>query len=319
MLSGDNSILQKTTEAKQTTERSEAKEQARIDIMAWITDKTANHEDTSLDDSIVQGILDKKSYVKEAKNSSFITAKGEYEIPYSELYQSSNVAPAAPVTPTDKFATLKTTIENSSEDYVQINEKGEISEIVWEWTKINDDECYIYGTSGDGDDESYSEYNGEITDGKLKNDFPIFIKSNGKTYRVTQIGPAALAGLQIKEISIPEGVVKIDYDAFKSCTQLQKVVLPSTLTQIGSEAFSGCTKLDDINFPEKLKTISYRAFWNCALTSIVLLENIDSIDESAFWLCDNLTSITIKKDKDSISGAPWGAPNMTSNDVTWNE
>ena len=89
MLSGDNSILQKATEAKETSERAEAKEQARIDIMAWITDKTSNHEDASLDDSIVKGILNEKSYVKEAKAASFITAKGEYEIPYSELYQAN--------------------------------------------------------------------------------------------------------------------------------------------------------------------------------------------------------------------------------------
>lgn len=90
MLSGDNSILQKTTEAKQTSERAEAKEQAKIDIMAWITDKTANHEDASLDDTKVREILnDNKSYVKEAKESSFITTKGEYEIPYSELYSTT--------------------------------------------------------------------------------------------------------------------------------------------------------------------------------------------------------------------------------------
>ena len=89
MLSGDNSILQKATDAKQASERAEAKEQAQMDIMAWITGKTANHQDASLDDSKVKDILTDKSYVKEAKKSSFITAKGEYEIPYSELYQSN--------------------------------------------------------------------------------------------------------------------------------------------------------------------------------------------------------------------------------------
>ena len=89
MLSGDNSILQKATEAKQTTERSEAKEQAKIDIMAWITDKVSKNENSDLDDSKIQEILTDKAYVKEAKASSFITAKGEYEIPYSELYDTT--------------------------------------------------------------------------------------------------------------------------------------------------------------------------------------------------------------------------------------
>ena len=75
--------MQKATDAKQTTERSEAKEQARIDIMAWVTDKTANHENSSLYDSKIKTILTEKSYVKDGQpgNESFIKAKGEYEIP----------------------------------------------------------------------------------------------------------------------------------------------------------------------------------------------------------------------------------------------
>ena len=93
MLAGDNSILQKSTEAKRTTERAEAKEQAQMDIMAYIADKTANHQDASLDDTKVKGILTGKSYVKTANATSFITAKGEYEIPYSELYTVSDKTP----------------------------------------------------------------------------------------------------------------------------------------------------------------------------------------------------------------------------------
>ena len=60
--------------------------------MAWITEKTANHQDASLDDKKVKEILTGKSYVKNGQpgNESFFTAKGEYEIPYSELYTLIN-------------------------------------------------------------------------------------------------------------------------------------------------------------------------------------------------------------------------------------
>ena len=78
--------MHRATDAKQTSERAEAKEQAQMDIMAYIADKIANHQDASLDDTKIQEILsDDKSYVKTANATSFITAKGEYEIPYSEL------------------------------------------------------------------------------------------------------------------------------------------------------------------------------------------------------------------------------------------
>ena len=117
MLSGDNSILQKTTDAKESSERVEAKEQAQIDIMAWITDKVANHEDTSLNDAKIKEILTNKSYVKDGQpgNESFITSKGEYEIQYSELYiASSNPSPTAIYA---KFYTNDGILILSSTDY----------------------------------------------------------------------------------------------------------------------------------------------------------------------------------------------------------
>ena len=48
-----------------------------LDIMAYITNKTANHEDPTLDDAKVKGILTGKSYIKTANNTSFTTVKGE--------------------------------------------------------------------------------------------------------------------------------------------------------------------------------------------------------------------------------------------------
>ena len=90
MLSGDNSILQKATDAKTNTERADAKEQAQLDILAWQSDKISKNENSELNDTVIQGILTGKSYVKTANTTSFITVKGEYEIPYSELYTKSN-------------------------------------------------------------------------------------------------------------------------------------------------------------------------------------------------------------------------------------
>lgn len=124
MLSGDNGILQKATDAKTTSERAEAKEQAKMDIMAYIADKTAKHQDASLDDTKIQEILsDNKSYVKTANTTSFITTKGEYEIPYSELY----VASATTLTPTLPAGTytLGEEIEFAEESFFVIKDNGD--------------------------------------------------------------------------------------------------------------------------------------------------------------------------------------------------
>ena len=76
------------------TEIAEAKEQAQLDILAWQSEKVSKGENSDLSDSIVKGILTGKSYVKTANDTSFITANGEHEILYSDLY--TKIIPTGP-------------------------------------------------------------------------------------------------------------------------------------------------------------------------------------------------------------------------------
>ena len=90
MLTGKNGILSQANTAKTQTEIADAKEQAKLDIVAWQSDKMEKGKDSTLSDSIIKGILTGKDYVKEAKDTSFITAKGDHEIPYSDLYTKTD-------------------------------------------------------------------------------------------------------------------------------------------------------------------------------------------------------------------------------------
>ena len=90
MLTGQNGILSQANTAKTQTEIADAKEQAKLDIVAWQSDKMEKGKDSTLSDSIIKGILTGKDYVKEAKDTSFITAKGDHEIPYSDLYTKTD-------------------------------------------------------------------------------------------------------------------------------------------------------------------------------------------------------------------------------------
>ena len=83
-------------------------------------------------------------------------------------------------------------------------------------------------------------------------------------------------------------------DGFAKCTNLKSVTGMEGMTEILSNTFDSCTSLTNITIPS----------------------GITSIDSTAFINCTNLTQITVNKAQDSISGAPWGAPNAT---VTWQE
>ena len=90
MLTGDNGILNQASKATKETERAEAKELAQMDIAAYQSDKMQKGENAELNDIIVKEILTGKDYVLEAKDTSFISKKGEHEILYSELYNKSS-------------------------------------------------------------------------------------------------------------------------------------------------------------------------------------------------------------------------------------
>ena len=90
MLTGQNGILTQAQNASTQTEIAEAKEKAQMDILAWQLERLENGQDATLNDETVKTILTGKDYVKELKDTSFISTKGDHEIQYSDLYTNGN-------------------------------------------------------------------------------------------------------------------------------------------------------------------------------------------------------------------------------------
>lgn len=82
---GNNGIFSKANEAKMKMEIADAKEKAQLDILAWKSERIANHESTELTDEIIKSILTGKEYVGTVKDVSFTTKQNEYEIPFLEI------------------------------------------------------------------------------------------------------------------------------------------------------------------------------------------------------------------------------------------
>ncbi len=142
-LTGENGILTKSGTAKEQTEIEEAKEQAKLDIAAWTTNKLQNGEDTDLSDSIIKEILNNKDYVAEAKDNSFISKKGKHEILYSDLYKTSTgenggEVPTPSIPSTVEEAIIAGTVLNEN-DSVTIKDKYDNEIRVPEGFKIASD------------------------------------------------------------------------------------------------------------------------------------------------------------------------------------
>ena len=102
---------------------------------------------------------------------------------------------------------------------------------------------------------------------------------------------------------------------FSNWKALRKITLPNSVTKLES-GFNHCQSLSEITLSSALTTLPMMCFYNCkSLPSITIPSSITSFGYNCFGGCDNLTTIIINKPQDSITGAPWGAPNAT---VIWN-
>ena len=122
---------------------------------------------------------------------------------------------------------------------------------------------------------------------------------------VTRIERYAFWGCDsLTSITIPDSVTSIDDGAF-SCTSLTSITIPNSVTSIGSYVFQACTSLTSITIPDSVTSIGSYAFGNCSsLTSITIPNSVTSIGSYAFGDCGSLTSITIP---DSVTSIGEGA------------
>jgi len=92
----------------------------------------------------------------------------------------------------------------------------------------------------------------------------------------------------VRDIMVPEGVIRIGHHAFEQNRQLVSVVIPEGVVEIGSYAFNGCRSLQRIYLPSTLKRIGRFAFRDCPLIDVVLPQGIEEIGKNAFQSCTTM-------------------------------
>ena len=98
----------------------------------------------------------------------------------------------------------------------------------------------------------------------------------------------------LQEIIIPEGVKKIEKNAFSDCYNLQEIIIPEGVEEIGENAFAACDELKSVTIPGSVKEIGDFAFQGCnSLKDISIQDGVGEIGEHAFYECDDLESVTI--------------------------
>ena len=92
---------------------------------------------------------------------------------------------------------------------------------------------------------------------------------------VKVIGMNAFSGKDMKSVTIPSSVTKIERTAFYGCKNLESITIPASVNSIGQLAFSHCTNLKDITleYSKGILSLGSGAFQFTAVTADTLITN----------------------------------------------
>ncbi len=138
------------------------------------------------------------------------------------------------------------------------------------------------------------------------------------TYKTTAQQPYRLCEgcYNLTKVSLPNGLKKIGFRAFKDCTSLKSIIIPTTVDTIESTAFYGCTGITTVLLPASVKDIEASAFCYCSnlvtvtggsgvkrinayafaftkISSFPWSSKLEYVSKEAFFSCDNFTNVNI--------------------------
>lgn len=251
MLSGNNGVLQRATDAKEKTERATIIECAKTDILAQI----AENKGESISNEQFKRVLNKyfvdvpNTLPEDLSDLDLISIDGEYSINAKEIYEG----------------TLKKDVLIAGlydENYILIKN----------WQKLLEDEdIAVSGTT--------------ITEITNKTIESILIIDNS----ITAIGDGGLAGCtNLKNIIMPNSIISIGRGGVASCNNLTDITISDNVISIGDSAFAGDSNLKKLKIPDKVTTLDRAVTGGCSNLEVLILGNgiSNNIDANNFrwWI-----------------------------------
>ncbi len=131
----------------------------------------------------------------------------------------------------------------------------------------------------------------------IRDDLLVKYSGNEKEVKIPEgvkrIEENAFRGAFVEKVICPSSLNHISRNAFKDCTSLTSVKLNEGLIFIGFNAFYRCKNLADISFPSTLEYIGEFCFAGTALTEVTVPASVKTIDTDAFSVCFKIKRIDL--------------------------
>ena len=158
-----------------------------------------------------------------------------------------------------------------------------------------------YTVNDDGESVTVSGTSESTSEKPTQLNIESSISSNGKNYTVTEIVNWAFKEWNtLTEVTLPNTVEIIGFQAFFNCSNLTKVIIPEGVRKIGQNAFNGCSQLTSITIPSTIENMNTAFSGNTALSHVTLTNGISEISYSAFEGCTGLTEVEIPSSVNKI-------------------
>ena len=85
----------------------------------------------------------------------------------------------------------------------------------------------------------------------------------------------------------------IGANTFEDCTGLTSVTIPEGIVNIDWMVFRDCSGLTSVTIPKSVTNIGCGAFWGCPISKMIIPANVTSIGDCVFEDCGKLRSVTL--------------------------
>ena len=120
---------------------------------------------------------------------------------------------------------------------------------------------------------------------------------------ITVIGGSLFSGFEkLTQVTLPESVDKIYYQAFADSTALETVTLPSEVSEMSSSVFENCQSLKDITLPRGISSVPFATFRTSGVESVTIPDTVTDIMDDTFMYCSRLEKVTVPASVKTILG-----------------
>lgn len=139
----------------------------------------------------------------------------------------------------------------------------------------------------------------------LFNKVEVLDLSDSKFFEDTIEPSVYLSIASIREVMLPEDLVKIGKCCFYEWKNLETINMPYKLEEVGPGAFSGCINLEPVNFGPNIKILGEQAFLGCEkYETVEIPETVEFLGRFCFAENKNLKSIIMpNNDTFEINGS----------------